>query len=62
MLPLQEAWVQSLVRELRSCIPHSMAKNKDVWWGEVYKMEYYSAKKIKICHLQQYGCTYYYYY
>ena len=24
-----------------------MAKNKDVWWGEVYKMKYYSAKKKK---------------
>jgi len=28
LLPLQGAWVQSLVQELRSCVPHGMAKNK----------------------------------
>ena len=29
MLPLQEVWVQSLVGELRSCMPWSVAKNKN---------------------------------
>ena len=27
-LPMQEAWVWSLVRKLRSCMPHGMAKRK----------------------------------
>ena len=26
VLPMQEMWVQSLVRELRSCMPWGMAK------------------------------------
>ena len=26
MLPVQEMWVQSLVRKLRSCMPRGMAK------------------------------------
>ena len=29
MLPLQGTWVQSLLRELRSCQPHGMAKKRD---------------------------------
>ena len=28
MLPLQGAWVQSLVAKLRSCMPHGTAKKK----------------------------------
>ena len=44
MLPLQEVWVWSLIWELRSCMPHSTAKKKEIvlmgepscvipWWG-----------------------------
>ena len=33
MLPLQGAWVQSLIRELRSHMPHGVAKKKNTGGG-----------------------------
>ena len=35
MLPLHRAQVQSLVRELRSCMLHSAAKKKDAEKGQI---------------------------
>ena len=45
MLPIQEAWVQSLVRELRSHMLRGMAKKlkkkkKTEWILKEYKMEF----------------------
>ena len=43
MLPLQKAWVRSLVRELRSCMLHGPAKN-----FKISKMEGLSQKVLQV--------------
>ena len=45
VLPLQAAWVQSLVGKLRSCMPYSAAKIRKIkinWLTFVYVLEYVS--------------------
>ena len=55
MLPLQGAWVQSLLGELGAHQLHSTSKKKDVLSMDMY--EFYSAMKKEIMHLQQHGCV-----
>ena len=59
VLPLQGAWVQSLLGELRSHKLHSTSKKKKMCSLSMHMYEYYSATKKEIMHLQQHEWTYY---
>ena len=51
MLSLLRAWIQSLVRELRSCKPHSVAKKKNGKEVEGMQRKIINMKSESVHHL-----------
>ena len=50
VLPMHGAWVQSLVRELRSCMLHGVAKKKKTQSGEESTNSHVSTRtSVLIC-------------